>query len=903
LLHALASELVLQAGDGEQIDLSGHLVVLPTSRGRWRLESLLLDRAATDGRRLVPGEILTPGSLLDRLIVPQRSMASGMASSLAWLESVRGLDASDRLALVGYEDDLSLAETHALAQRLARVCRELAAAHLQPGEVPVRSDAAGVLCDPQRWTVIDGVHADMLGRLDAMQLDDRDASQGKAIDQGRLHLHGIERITLVAAELPGRIRRFLERVSQSGVIVTNVVHGDETALGDVFLDNGTIDVDAWAEQPIDVDNDAIVSVPHVDDQIAAVFEFLGSLGPVDADQARIVVPDEELLPPLAAAAIAEKIPLEHFEGPPITATRTGQLLTLFGLVVERGTASTLGDFIRHPDIVLWLQDQGVATPVATWDAVWSRHVPGHIEDLPGIVDTDDAKALVKPILKLTRRLEGERSASQWAAVLMDVLTEVLQPAAFADAVTMEDHDQSLEVAHRFLTELHELPSDATDLAAVDAILLLRAQLDSSTSQPRERSGGVEVLGWLDAHLDDAPHLVLTGLNEGTLPTSSSVDAWLPDASRHVLGLTCRSRRIARDAFLFDAILKSGRDVRLVSARRANNGEPLAPSSLLLRLLGQPLAERVLHLMGKTKQAAKHHPPTLADRRARVDRASEFEANPMPAGAPHITSMSVTSFRDYLKDPYLFMLKRDSRIKANEVETRHELDAMGFGTLVHDALEQWGREELSRSSPTTDVVTITKDMHAALKTFVAERFGAHAMPGVRLQAAMARHRLTALARVQADRANLGWRIHQVEQSFGPKKYLGFDFESVIFPDKTGLRLNGRIDRVDIHEDHGYQALDYKTGRTAEGPDAAHGNEASGWSDLQLPLYRVLLRSIDIDVPANGLGYILVPPDAFKCRIDIAKWTESDLADAETLAADIINVITSGQLLEKAAEATS
>lgn len=899
LLHALAGELVAQGGGGEEIDLSAHLVVLPTSRARWRLESLLLDRADEAGQRLVPPVMLTPGTLLDHLIVPQRSVASGIASGLAWLKAVRGLSASDRLALVGYEDELSLLETHALAQRLGRVCRELAAAHLRPGEVPQRSDAAGVLCDPQRWTAVQRAHADMLLWLNAMQLDDRDASQGEAIDQGRLHLHGIKAITLIAAELPGRARRLLERSSQSGITVTNVVHGDEATLGDVFLDNGTIDVDAWAAMPIDVDPNAIISVPHVDDQIAAVFEFLGSLGPTTADQVRIVVPDEELLPPLEAAAVAEDVPLEHFEGQPATTTRLGQLLTLLGLVVERGAACTLGELIRHPDIVLWLQEQGIATPVLTWDTVWSRHVPGRIEDLPDIVDNDAAKGLIAPILKLTRRLDGERPASRWGTVLMEVLVEVLQPAASADVETTSVHEQSLEVTHRFLTELHELPPDATDLSAVDAILLVCAQLDSTTSQTNDRSGGVEVLGWLDAHLDDAPHLVLTGLNEGILPTTSSVDAWLPDASRRVLGLTCRDRRVARDAFLFEAMLNSGRDIQLVTARRTNDGEPLAPSGLLTRLSGKPLADRVLHLMGKTEQAATRYPPTLADRRHRVERESTFEAKPMPQGTPRITSMSVTSFRSYLKDPYIFMLRRDSRIKADEVQTRHELDAMGFGTLVHDALEHWGREELDRTDPTIDAAVIAKDMHAALQTFVTARFGPHAMPGVRLQAAMARHRLSALAGVQAARARCGWRIHQVEQSFGPLWYS--NFESVMFPGDAGLKLNGRIDRVDVHEKHGYQALDYKTGRGGESPEKVHGNEASGWKDLQLPLYRVLLRSIGIQIPVDGLGYILVPPDATKCRVDIAGWTDADLADAESCAAEIIKVITSGQLVGKAKEA--
>ena len=109
---------------------------------------------------------------------------------------------------------------------------------------------------------------------------------------------------------------------------------------------------------------------------------------------------------------------------------------------------------------------------------------------------------------------------------------------------------------------------------------------------------------------------------------------------------------------------------------------------------------------------------------------------------------------------------------------------------------------------------------------------------------------------------------------------------------------------MHETHGYQALDYKSGRKATGADGAHrkgrGKDKT-WRDLQLPLYRVLLRGTGIEVPAGGLGYILVPPDASQCRIDIAaNWTETMLEDAEKYAAEIVETITSGRILEAAEE---
>jgi hypothetical protein len=47
--------------------------------------------------------------------------------------------------------------------------------------------------------------------------------------------------------------------------------------------------------------------------------------------------------------------------------------------------------------------------------------------------------------------------------------------------------------------------------------------------------------------------------------------------------------------------------------------------------------------------------------------------------------------------------------------------------------------------------------------------------------------------------------------------------------------------------------------------------------------------------------LLPPTDAKCGFDIAsKWTDNDMAEAEATAAEVIEVITSGRLLELAAD---
>ena len=91
-----------------------------------------------------------------------------------------------------------------------------------------------------------------------------------------------------------------------------------------------------------------------------------------------------------------------------------------------------------------------------------------------------------------------------------------------------------------------------------------------------------------------------------------------------------------------------------------------------------------------------------------------------------------------------------------------------------------------------------------------------------------------------------------------------------------------------------AVDYKTGSSVDSPEKAH-RSGSNWKDLQLPLYRFLLESIDLEVPPAGLGYILLPPDPLHTGFHLASWKMKDMDDAFEAARDIIEVITSGRLL--------
>ena len=79
--------------------------------------------------------------------------------------------------------------------------------------------------------------------------------------------------------------------------------------------------------------------------------------------------------------------------------------------------------------------------------------------------------------------------------------------------------------------------------------------------------------------------------------------------------------------------------------------------------------------------------------------------------------------------------------------------------------------------------------------------------------------------------------------------------------------------------------------------------NGWIDLQLPLYRVLLKSRDIEVAPDGLGYISLPPDSSRSGFKLADWSATDIEEAEETAAEVIRIIKEGRLKQIVSEAIS
>ena len=915
------------------LDLRGAVVVTPGARAGRRLAELLLDQAEVRKGILTPPRIVTVGGLPELLYVPELPPADSAAARHAYAQALRGMD-PDVLAPLFPELPGDARGWTALAGAVQALHVELGAEGLDFGDVARAVRAGFPYDDTRRWEALAAVRNRYLDLLRRGGLGDRDAERRKALEQERLSSPGELWLTGVV-ELPRVARRMVQALPG---LVRALIHAPSEEKGR-FDELGCIRVEGWENAHVPLDETKVHVVerpPHQADAVAEILRGFG--GRYSAEETVVGVPDPELVPYVERGLAMVEVPHRFAGGTPLGATGPVRLLEGVADFLEGRSFPAFADLIRHPDLPQLLEEAHPPTegnratgapggggdtpsrpepaghetsePLTTADDFHARHLPASVEEpLAGRDRAQQAMTALLAGLKEALSLEDLREKqplSEWMPHLLEVLVGAYgrRPLPVHDPRARSVVEAAARIkgaAGRLAGLPRELDQEMT---APEAIRALLAELRAEAIPPDPQREAVELLGWLELPLDDAPAVVVTGFNDRHLPEVLGADPFLPGALRTHLGLPDDRARYARDAYLLSALLQSREETHLVAGRLSAAGDPLRPSRLLFAAPDEVVARRILRYLEEETDAlpgepaapppAEDHTPQHTARAA--PQASRFRSppeDPLRREAP-LVSLSVTDFGSYLRDPYRYAMERILGLGALDDAAR-EMDAGVFGDVAHQVLERFGRSRAA-NEPREEAVAAV--LNRILDDLVAERFGPRSAPAVKVQVEHLRSRLGAFARWQAAWVEWGWRVVCVERYAGEGVPFEVDGEPVL--------LRGKIDRIDHRPDTGDWAIfDYKTGDAGKGPEETHRKgrgQNKEWVDLQLPLYRALLPGIlnDDDTPVVPpaawnqvkLGYILLPRDLDATGAVLADWDAQALEAAEERAREVVRELRKG-----------
>ena len=885
-----------------EIDLSRVLVVVPGARAGRQFLLALVAEAEDRGIRFVPPRTTTPSELVFSMRGrPVRPVADRPLHRAA-LAAVLGAADADTLAGV-IRPDADWLERFAVADALLDADRTVAAAGREWADVVATVErSVELVAESDRYRRIGSLLARAESELGDLGFLASETAKRLLVETGTGACDGSD-ATAACTDAPDEVvllgvvdLSVRDQAALTGCTIRTMILAEPVADGvdPRFDEVGRVVPAAWIASPPVIPFASLQIEDKPIDEAEAVVEMLADAadgGPLDPESVAIVVADETAAESLRREIEAAGVTAHLAGGRAFGRSGLARTLGALAIHLDRADSDGFGRLVADPAFAAALGRRLDGLDAAAAWSGWSEaDMPRPLlEGWPGDPEACErrdhatarrtlhaADAVLADILAPLGKADADRLDRMLVGLL-----EVLQRLDDEDAAGIWP-DEILRPLRDAAGELISLPVEIQPtVTGAEAIRVLLGALESARLPDPPDPAAIETIGWLEAPFDPAGRVIVTGCHDAALP-GRFTDPILPDSLRANMGLEDEARRHARDLWVLSTILGRDPDARFLVPRRDPRGEPRVPSRLVFGDRGPALARRVVEVF--TKPSARN--------RGGVD-VSGF-GRPRPTWDDDATRtvtidrLSVTAFRDYLASPYRFWLKHVLGLRGPDPVGR-ELDARTFGTVLHHAVEVFGKKDIARHAAGEqacgDPDRIHQEMVGAMSDAIDRMCGSSRGAGLLLQERILFARLREVAIRQAELAREGWRIHAVEDQLDALLEI---------PGESPMAVRGRIDRIDHHPEHGWRLIDFKTSDSGRTPDASHRTK-DRWIDLQLPLYRGLhaVTLPGAPPPAEvATGYFLVTSDPGKTGFAPSRKIDELHEDAMDMAREVVRSIRDG-----------
>jgi len=905
ILEAAGDFLMAQAGD-DLLDLSDWLVIVPTRNAGRRLREVLAHLADEQGKGILPPQVVPPEFLLSLISEPRKGhTAKPEESLLAWTNTLLKAKLRSYGNLFPVEpvaQDFQWAM--GTAQGLTELRRTLGESGLEIEDVLnlVRRD----LEEMDRWRELARLEKGFKQQLAKQNLIDVQTVRKLQASSPEMP-EGISRIAIIGTPDPVPLTLKVLR-TLSDQIPTEVLIFAPDAMADHFDELGRPTHD-WADRPIEIPDfqDVVTVLPDSMAQAEAAADLAARYAE-PCQSITLGVMDEEIAGALERHLTSREIPSYNPQGSKLQSQGIVHFFCcLRDLMKERSVAAFV-ELLRCPDYDAWLSSRIILWNTANvfehFDKLCQKHLPQDLRALRHFLKLGKVDVTLAQLSALdeTDALLTRLEKKPLAVTLPEILHEIFSQREIEAGGTEET---LLRIAGDRVAPLMETLSGPlgrqAKLTHGEQLDFIIHFLKSEAIYDERDSKAVELLGWLELLWDDAPHLAMTGFNDGFVPEAIIGDIYLPEQLRcclsEVVDLTTNDRRYARDVYLLEALLnwrRHGGRVDVLLGKHTREGDPLRPSRLLFRCAEEELPARAEYLFSEVENKQPNLPwaPGFLLKPSGLQMTSEQT----------LVNLPVTAFRDYLSSPLRFYLRHIEKMDNIEGD-KVEMGVMDFGNFCHEVLLRFGREDAVRNS--VNEAEIKDFLFAEADRLAIEWFGYDPALPVQLQLTSAKQRLSGVARVQARDRQAGWVIEQAEYRLS-RDGADWTIGDVI--------IRGTVDRIDRNEKtNEVRILDYKTSDKADDPLRVHmvrvtsatnrdwlpayaefaiSDKDYRWKDLQLPLYRLGLRELYGE--EIRCGYFNLPKS--HADTDIALWRELGPAHDEaalTCAQGVIEDVMSGK----------